>query len=155
MHMKRIIEDNASKLMHALSILSAIAGIVTLVDSLLKSFETSILQLLAGMLGITILGSFVIPAWLTLMLLLVSSGYLLWSTRRSENRREGIAQLADACCIQTLGSLPWCMSSEGGRSARPTLSTPVACAVFPLTLLPLVFAWLTSIHAMAKSCAIR
>lgn len=102
MHMKWIFEDNAPKLMRALSILSAIAGIVTLIDSLLKTFGTSILQFLAGMLGITIQESFGIPAWLTLLLLLVSSGYLLWSTKRSENRREGIAQLADASCINTL-----------------------------------------------------
>lgn len=102
MRLKWIWEDNAPKLMHVLTFFSTAAGIVTLVESLLTDFGTSCSQLLSGMFGIALPKSFGIPAWLTLILLLASLACLLRSARRSENRREGIAQLADACCIHTL-----------------------------------------------------
>lgn len=102
MHLKWLWEDNAPKLMHALTVLSTVAGVVTLFDFLLSYFGTSCSQFLSGMFGITLPENFGIPAWLTLILLLASSGCLLLSAKRSENRREGIAQLADACCIHTL-----------------------------------------------------
>lgn len=102
MHLKWIFEDNAPKLMYALTILSTISGAVTLLDSLFSAFGTSSSEFFAGMFGITFPENFGIPAWLTLLLLLVSLCCLITSAKRSENRREGIAQLADACCIHTL-----------------------------------------------------
>lgn len=102
MNLRWVFEDNAPKFMCALTILSAIAGAVTTAGMLIGPFETVLSEIIADVFGIHVdvaSGHF---AEISPMILVIAVAYLLWTARRSENRREGIAQLADACCIHTL-----------------------------------------------------
>lgn len=102
MNLRWVFEDNAPKFMCALTILSAIAGAVTTAGMLIGPFETVLSEIIADVFGIHVdvaSGHF---AEISPMILVIVVAYLLWTARRSENRREGIAQLADACCIHTL-----------------------------------------------------